>query len=110
MSAIRYQRCTGCGAAQTLERLRCGRCGSRVLKWEESQGCGLVYAVTDVSRAADPRFAALVPYRLALVDLDDGPRVLGHAEPDACIGQRVVGRWQSLGDFEIVRFTGEVAT
>lgn len=110
MRGIRFQRCTGCGAAQTLERLRCGCCGSTRLAWEDSLGRGLVYAVTDVARAGFPRFAALVPYRLALVDLDEGPRVLGHAAPDASIGDRVVGKWQSVGDVEIVKFTGEAAT
>lgn len=108
MSALRFQRCTVCGSAQTLERLRCGRCGSMALGWETSKGFGSIYSVTDVCRVGDPRFAILAPYRLALIDLDEGPRVLGHAESSAFIGQRVVGMWHSVGDVEIIRFTGEV--
>jgi uncharacterized OB-fold protein len=39
-------------------------------------GLGKLYAATVVCRPAQPSFAALVPYSYALVDLDEGIRVV----------------------------------
>jgi hypothetical protein len=42
-----------------------------------------------VHRAPDERFKALVPYRLVLVDMQDGMRVMGHAQASLQIGDQV---------------------
>lgn len=89
---LRYQRCAGCGAPQTLARYACSRCGSTELAWLDSAGHGRVYATTEVTRAPSEEFRALVPYTLVLVDLDEGPRVMAHGEPGLSIGDAVSGR------------------
>jgi uncharacterized protein len=88
-NVLRYQRCAACGAAQTLARYACAQCGSTQLQWHEAAGRGMVYATTIVNRAPSDVFRVLVPYTLALVDLDEGFRLLGHGEPGLAIGDLV---------------------
>jgi uncharacterized OB-fold protein len=101
---LRYQRCASCGAAQTLTRYSCGRCQGREFDWRVSRGRGTVYAVTVVARAPSDEFRALAPYTLALVDLDEGFRLLGHAVSGIAIGDRVVADYFIHGERTLVRF------
>ena len=87
--ALRHQQCDSCGAVQTLTRLACTACRSAQLTWKDSLGIGTVYAMTQVHRAPSDEFRAIVPYTLALVDLDEGCRVMAHAGDGVHIGQRV---------------------
>ena len=101
---IVYQRCEDCGAAQRLARYACSACASRRLAWLPAAGEGCVFAVTVVSRAPSEEFKALVPYGLALVDLDEGARLMGHAPVDLRIGERVRVEAFELGERRLVRF------
>ncbi|KQP37147.1 Zn-ribbon domain-containing OB-fold protein [Pseudorhodoferax sp. Leaf274] len=86
---LRYQCCEDCGAPQTLSRLACTACGSQRLAWREASGRGTVLAASVVNRAPSDTFRPLVPYTLVLVELAEGPRVVGHALPGTGIGDRV---------------------
>lgn len=86
---LRYQRCADCNQAQTLARFACRRCGSSSLEWCLSSGRGTVFATTQVGRAPAKNFQSLAPYTLALVDLEEGTRIMGHAEPGIAVGDRV---------------------
>ena len=101
---LRYQRCTACGAPQTLTRDACTACGAESPAWLDARGVGTVRAVTVVSRAPSDTFRALVPYTLVLVDLDEGARVMAHGEPGVAIGERVVARFFRHGGRALVRF------
>lgn len=101
---IVYKRCDDCGAAQRLARSACCACGGDRLRWVTAGGAGTVFAVTVVSRASAPEFAALVPYALALVDLDEGARLMGHAPVGLRIGQRVRVDVFSPGGRPLLRF------
>ena len=102
---LRYQCCSDCGAAQSLARFACRACGSRQLHWRAASGRGHVHAITVVHRAPTEEFRALVPYALALVELDEGPRVMGHAEPHLSIGARVAAEFFTLGSRRLLRFS-----
>ena len=101
---LRYQACVACGSAQTLARYACRRCGSEQLEWRKSAGRGIVYAVTVVARAPTEEWRALAPYTLALVDLDEGPRLMGHAEAGTAIGDRVAASYFDLAGRRLLRF------
>ena len=101
---LRYQRCDGCGCAQRLARYACERCGSDRLSWLDAGGTGKVYAVSEVVRAPSATFRAMVPYTLVLVDLDEGARVMGHAEPGVAIGDRVVAGFFAHEGRALLRF------
>lgn len=104
---IRYQACIGCGAAQTLARYACRACGSAQLEWRTARGAGHIYAMTSVARAPSEEFRALAPYTLAIVELQEGPRLMGHASPDVRIGDQVFAHFFEFGDRRLIRFTKE---
>ena len=103
-SKLRYQRCTECGAPQTLARYACRQCGGTRLEWRTAAGLGTVYAVTVVARAPSEEFRALAPYALAIVELDEGPRLMGHAAGAVAIGDRVRAGYFTFGGRTLVRF------
>ena len=101
---LRYQRCVDCGAPQTLARYACRRCGGSRLEWRAAGGIGTVYAVTVVTRAPSEEFRALAPYTLAIVELDEGARLMGHASPGIAIGDRVRAEFFAFAGHQLVRF------
>lgn len=86
------ERCPRCGRAQHYPRGWCVDCGSPV-DWEEASGFGTVYTFTVVRQSGVPGFREEVPFVTVMVDLDEGPRVLGtltDVDVDAVrIGDRV---------------------
>lgn len=72
---LRVQRCDDCGRHVFYPRAVCPHCGSTWLSWVEASGAGEVHAFTVVHRApADYRDEA--PYVVALVDLEEGVRMM----------------------------------
>lgn len=63
------------------------------LEWRETSGKGTVYTYTVSGRATAPPWEGSVPQMIAVVELDEGPRMtteLVHVEPEAIrIGMRV---------------------
>jgi len=88
------QRCTECGARQLYPRPFCLACESRSLEWTESPGKGTVYSVTMIRIPVIDELPP--PYQLALVDLDEGARLLSNIEgPKVAIGERVRLAWRA---------------
>jgi uncharacterized OB-fold protein len=88
---LMLQFCTTCQRHQFPPRAFCVRCGDRSVEWRPASGRGELYAATVTHRPSEEAFAALVPYAVGLVDLDEGVRVMARgAVDDAVIGARVV--------------------
>jgi len=102
---LRFQRCTACGTAQTLARYACARCGSDALAWETARGTATLHAVTVVSRAPSDVFRTLAPYTLVIAQLDEGPRLMAHADPGVRIGDRVAAGFFAHDGHTLVRFS-----
>lgn len=102
---LRFQRCAACGTAQTLARYACAHCGSESLAWETARGTATLHAVTVVSRAPSDAFRALAPYTLVIAQLDEGPRLMAHAEPGVRIGDRVAASFFAHDGRTLVRFS-----
>lgn len=102
---LRYQRCKDCGTAQTLSRLACTACGSPRLAWRQASGRGTVVAASVVSRAPSDTFRPLVPYTLVLVELAEGPQVVGHALPGTAIGDQVQANTFAHEQRRLLRFS-----
>ncbi|HEY1777091.1 MAG TPA: OB-fold domain-containing protein [Solirubrobacteraceae bacterium] len=67
---VPYQRCGACDAVVSYPRVVCPSCGATSLSWQVSSGRGIVYSATTVHvRDAEP-------YTVALVDLQEGVRVM----------------------------------
>ncbi|MGE0097418.1 MAG: Zn-ribbon domain-containing OB-fold protein [Hydrogenophaga sp.] len=79
--------------------------------WREASGRGTIYALTN-SRVAPTALAGRVPYALALVKLEEGPRMLARVLApfdQLAIGQAVRITWEEGGDapaFPAFRPTG----
>lgn len=102
---LRFQRCTACGTAQTLARHACAHCGGATLHWETARGTATLHAVTVVARAPSDAFRALAPYTLVIAQLDEGPRLMAHAEPGLRIGERVTAGFFVHDGRTLVRFS-----
>lgn len=100
---LRYQICADCGAVQRIPRSVCTHCHGLRLDWNESAGLGTVLSHTTVHRAPTPAFKTETPYVIALVDLDEGFRLMvntrGGANPPLAIGQRVRIGFEPRGDY-----------
>ena len=101
---LRCQACTDCGAVQRHPRMACKRCGSTRLAWRDTSGRGTVFAASVIARAPSEEFRALVPYTLVLVDLDEGARLMAHAEAGVAIGDRVAAGFFEHAGRRLVRF------
>lgn len=90
------QRCAKCGHHQLYPRPFCMACDSIDLTWVETAGLGTVYSCVTVHIPVRDDISP--PYTVALIELDEGPRLLAHVPDDAAIGDRVAARWQQAGD------------
>lgn len=75
---LHVQRCDACGRWRHPPRILCAGCGSAVWSWQPVAGRGRLFTWTVTHRATDPAFAEHVPYVIAVVELDEGPRVVGN--------------------------------
>jgi uncharacterized OB-fold protein len=71
-------RCAACGRTWFPPSHLCPRCGSGDVGWAQSSGRGKVFSYVVFHRAYHPGFADDVPYAVALVELEEGPRLLGN--------------------------------
>ena len=89
---LTFQRCIVCSRAIFYPRSRCPHCFSDALEWQTSTGRGSVYAQTVVHRAPHG-FQDRVPYCVALIDLEEGFRmlcnVIGCSPSDVQVGMPV---------------------
>lgn len=99
---LRYQACEDCGAVQRIPRGVCAACHGLRLAWRDSAGRGAVLSHTTVRRAPTAAFKAGTPYVIALVDLDEGFRLMvnvrGGSDTPLTIGQRVRIGFEPRGD------------
>lgn len=97
-----YQRCDDCHKSIFYPRSLCPSCFSTNLSWNASAGLGRVYSVTVVHRAPKSLFDGDPPYQIALVDLDEGFRMMTRlvdiSSTSAKIGDRVSLVFRKLRD------------
>jgi uncharacterized OB-fold protein len=74
---LRLRRCTRCGTRHAPTRIACV-CGSVALDWVDASGRGLVFSFNIVHRAPNPAFRADIPYVIAIVALEEGPRLMSN--------------------------------
>lgn len=82
--ALRLQRCQSCGRHWFYPRACCPHCLESRYDWVTASGHGSVYSFTVIRRGSSPAFTP--PYVLALVELQEGVRLLSQiveCSPDA---------------------------
>jgi len=89
---VRLQKCAGCSAHQYPAESFCYACGAQALSWVRVAGAGTVYSFIVVHQQYHKAFQDFLPYTVAIVQMDEGPRMLcamlGLQKPIA-IGDRV---------------------
>jgi hypothetical protein len=71
-------RCRSCGELFFYPKHFCPACLSEELEWVEASGKGIVHTFTVISRAPSGAFEADVPYVIAIIDLQEGLRMLSN--------------------------------
>lgn len=72
---LRIQRCRACGKAYFFPRPFCPHCSSSDVEWFTASGKGKLYSYVINHRAAFG-FEDYAPYAIAVVQLDEGPRMM----------------------------------
>lgn len=95
-------RCAECGQLFWYPRAICPECFADAIDWVEASGTGRIYAASVHHRGPGPEFADKAPYVVALIDLDEGVRMLsnvvGCAPEVVRVGQSVSAVWEPLDD------------
>jgi uncharacterized protein len=73
--------CADCGRYSFYPRARCPYCLSAATRLVPASGRGTIHAFTVVHRAPTREFSDDVPYTLAMVELEEGPRMLARVLP-----------------------------
>src|ERR1700730_13709691 len=86
------QQCDTCGRSQLYPRVVCAACHGDELRWVPASGEGTVYTYSVVYRPM-ANYSEPVPYIVAVVELEEGPRLttrlVGLGPEDPFIGMRV---------------------
>jgi uncharacterized OB-fold protein len=98
---LELQHCRDCRRAVFYPRCVCPHCGGEALEWRPSPGRGAVHSFT-VAHRAPPPFDAAVPLVFALIDLEEGVRMMSRlidCDPRSVhIGAAVEVAIAALGD------------
>jgi uncharacterized OB-fold protein len=100
------QWCTACERAIFYPRAFCPHCpdGGGAIEWRQASGRGTVYAagVEHRPEAAGAAFSGGQPFSVALIDLDEGVRLLsnvvGCLPEEVHCGMAVALKWEPLSD------------
>ena len=107
---LTFQECEDCGEVVFYPRAHCTACLGRSLRWRTSRGEGAIYTWSVVRQSYHPFFRTRVPYAVAWIDLDEGPRLLsnvvgvGDPATDVEVGQRVRVEWEVHEELSIPLF------
>jgi hypothetical protein len=81
-----FQRCRDCGTKRLYPRALCTSCLSSATEWVRASGRGTVHTFTVTHQNQAPGFRDELPYVLAVVELEEGVRLMTNVvggTPDA---------------------------
>lgn len=76
------KRCRACRRAHFYPRPFCPHCWSEAVEWEDASGRATLYTYSVVYRNDLPPFDERVPYIAAIVDLEEGVRMMTTVDAD----------------------------
>jgi len=74
---LHLQTCDACGAVRHPPRYYCPSCFSDAWSWQPSKGLGTVASWVTTHYTVDRGWVDEVPYTNVVVELEEGPRLLG---------------------------------
>jgi uncharacterized OB-fold protein len=94
--------CNACGEDHFYPRPFCPKCWSDDVAWKQASGRATLYTYSIVHQNDLPPFNERVPYVAAVVELEEGPRVMTNIEgvphEDLWVGMPVVVDFKPLTD------------
>lgn len=84
---LRLQKCGQCGLVRFPPAILCAQCLSEKSEWVAVSGRGTVYSWIVVHQSQHPAFNADVPYNVAIIQLEEGPRL--HTNIVECSNDRI---------------------
>lgn len=73
---LRLQRCTDCQTWRFPASAFCPECLSQAYDWELASGRGTIWSWIRMHRPYFPALKDRLPYNVALIKLDEGPRMM----------------------------------
>ena len=112
---LRMQRCCECGTFRHPPSPICHKCASFEMEWTPLGGGARLYSFTVARQSVHTSLDAKMPYDIALVDLDEGVRMVssisGIAASDLRIGMRLKCSIEKVSaDFALPYFVPEPET
>jgi uncharacterized OB-fold protein len=99
---LMLQRCGDCGTWMWPVRSRCIACFGADVIWAPARGTGTLYSYTLVHQVFHPGFAGEVPYNVAMIDLEEGVRmitnIVGLPNDELRVGLPVVVTFERISD------------
>ena len=84
---LSYLQCDACGHAWLPARTECPHCLGPSIGWKQASGSARLVSWVVYHKPFHPAFTDRLPYNVAVVELDEGPRlisnVVGNDDPDA---------------------------
>ncbi len=104
---LRLQKCPRDGFF-FYPRTACPRCLRADWSWKDVSGRGTVYSYTVDRMGLDPAQRSQVPLVVAIVELEEGPRmtsnIVGCTPEDVSVGQAVDVTFEDLGEETLIHF------
>jgi len=107
---LKLQKCKSCGDFWFPPSARCPHCLGGEHSWEEVKGTGRVFSFVTYQRLYHKGWAEDMPYVVAVIELDEGPRLLsaivGIPAEDVVCDQRVRVVFDDVADgISLPKFT-----
>ena len=110
---LQLPRCDHCATFHTYFEPWCSHCGKEGVHWEELSGKGRIWANCKFHKVYFPGFADVAPYNVAMVELDEGPKIMTNivglatgALDEMPIGMRVQAVFEDVSEeVTLVKFT-----
>lgn len=74
--------CKACGKPHFYPRSACPHCWGEEYDWREAAGTGVIHTCTVVRNNPPPAWVSRLPYAIAIIDLDEGVRLLSNIVDD----------------------------
>ncbi|WP_375476354.1 Zn-ribbon domain-containing OB-fold protein [uncultured Jatrophihabitans sp.] len=104
---LTVQRCDSCHALRWPPLSGCPECRSRSTTWVDVAPRGTVWSFVVYHRAFQAALKDQVPYTVAMVQLDDGPYLIGRVTPTddpLAVGDRVEAEFLDVDGLPAVRW------
>ncbi len=99
---LMIMRCEGCGTYLAPGTRFCSECLGEDLTWTEASGRGELFTFGIMHQRYHPGFDAEIPYNIAVVELEEGPRVntnvVGCSNDELVVGMKLQAVFEKVAD------------